>query len=242
MRRFGVVVAVVLALALSGEVARELLPVGPPAVPRVEVDVAPLDLPPPSDDPAAVAPPRPLVLRAAPGRIVVDVVDDEGDPIDEAWVVPLDCPGFISSPPGEYLVGMGPCTLIARRVDGMLIARSTPAMAVVRDGALARVTLVLPRRRTGGIGIRFQPDDGGMRVVEVVPGTPADEAGLAPGDVILAIGDAPVAGMDTDQFVTSMTGEEGTDVEFTVRPPDETERDSGTAEQRVRVTRAYLDG
>jgi Do/DeqQ family serine protease len=37
------------------------------------------------------------------------------------------------------------------------------------------------------------PDGDGVLVVEVVPGSPADRAGLEPGDVLMSVNDAPVA-------------------------------------------------
>lgn len=219
--------------------ARDPSPAGAPplsSAPVVEVDVRsthPILAREPEDTGAAV-----VLQHVRPGRIAVDVVDEDGRTVSDAWIVPIDCPGFTSAAPGEYAVALGPCALVARRLDGALIARSAPVMVVVRGEEPARVVLELPSRRTGGIGIRFQPDGEGMRVVEVVPGTPAEAAGLEPGDVILAVGDDPVAGMDADQFVSTMTGDEGTVVEFTVKLPS----DTGLAEQTVRVTRAYLEG
>ncbi|MEQ1508605.1 MAG: PDZ domain-containing protein, partial [Myxococcota bacterium] len=193
-------------------------------------DAAPLAPGPP--DPPTAPPPE---VGVAP--IIIDVVDEDGRPADNAVVVGVDCAGFGGGPPGEYLVEPGTCTLRAMRRDGALLARG-PAVSVDVGGSdPAYVQLELSGRRTGGIGIRFLPVPEGMRVADVVPGSPADRAGLASGDVITAIGDEPAAGMDAERFVNRMTGAEGTDVEFTLGTGD-----TGGAEQTVRVTRAFLEG
>lgn len=251
IRRPSTVLAVVLGIVIGATWLAPAERPPSPAVPVVEVDVRPASSAP--IVPTAAALPRSHVhedvevereataavsRKASAGRVRVEVVDEDGSSVDDAWVVPVDCPGFVDVGAGEYAVELGPCVLVARRLDGALIARSIPAAVIVREGETASVALELPSRRVGGIGIRFQPEPDGMRVVEVVPGTPAEAAGLLPGDMILAVGDDPVAGMDTEQFVANMTGDEGTDVEFTVRNL----ADTGAPEQKVRVTRAYLDG
>jgi carboxyl-terminal processing protease len=55
-----------------------------------------------------------------------------------------------------------------------------------------------------------------VRVVEVPPGGPAAEAGLAPGDVILAIDGTPVAGLSAQQVQAKLRGEVGTPVRLRV--------------------------
>lgn len=45
-------------------------------------------------------------------------------------------------------------------------------------------------------GLQFTKADGGLRVHNVWPGSPADEAGIAPGDLLVALN-----GVDTDEFI-----------------------------------------
>ena len=77
-----------------------------------------------------------------------------------------------------------------------------------------------------------------MQIVEVAPGTPAEKAGLEPGDVVVAIGDQAVEGMNARDFIEAMTGPEGTDVEFTIGWA----ADTGTAVETLALTRAFLEG
>lgn len=169
--------------------------------------------------------------------LLVDVVDAEGRPADDAWAIAVSCPGFDGGPAGEYDVESGPCALRAERRDGLLVAHGPVETVVVGGPDPAYVQLELPARRSGGIGIRFEAVDEGMRVLSVVEGTPAERIGLLPGDLIVAVSGTPVAGMPLERFVEEVTGEEGTAVDLTVAGSD-----SGLAANTVRVTRAFLEG
>jgi membrane-associated protease RseP (regulator of RpoE activity) len=176
----------------------------------------------------------------AEGRavLIVDVVDENGRPDDDAWVVPVDCSDWdFLAPPNEYAASPGPCTVRAARRDGALQQKGPPVTLELALGEPAYVQLELPEIRRGGIGIRFQPTEQGMRVTSVAPGTPAFAAGIEPGDLIVAVGGEDVVNLDSDEFIDHMTGAVGTDVEFTVG----IESDTGLTEEIVRVTRAFLD-
>lgn len=61
-------------------------------------------------------------------------------------------------------------------------------------------------RKMVGLGIRVQPEDRGLRIHDVFPGSAASDAGLEPGDLILeADGSKPTA-------ATSLAGEEGAEI------------------------------
>lgn len=170
--------------------------------------------------------------------VVVDIVNEDGRPDDQSWVVPVDCPGWTyGSRDGEYRAAPGPCTLRAARHDGALMARGSIVTAELSESEPTYVQLEIGSQPTGGIGIRFRPTENGIRVLDVAPGTPAHAAGLQPGDLIVAVGGEDVSDFDTDAFVERMTGAVGTDVEFTVG----IESDTGIGEETVRVTRAFLD-
>ena len=70
--------------------------------------------------------------------------------------------------------------------------------------------------RFGGIGIRIGVERGQIFVETPMVGTPAYEAGVLAGDVILKIDDLPVEGMPLKKVVESIQGEPGTKVKLTV--------------------------
>ena len=73
-----------------------------------------------------------------------------------------------------------------------------------------------------GITIAVMEDGSGYEVIKVNAGGPADEAGMLPGDVIIAVDGVSVAGMTTSEGKTMVQGEENTRVVLTVRRGEET--------------------
>jgi carboxyl-terminal processing protease len=67
-----------------------------------------------------------------------------------------------------------------------------------------------------GIGAFLHSDEGLITVERVIPGTPAERAGVEDGDVILAINGEKTAGMLQDQAVKRIRGPKGTPVVLTV--------------------------
>ncbi|MDE2083066.1 MAG: S41 family peptidase, partial [Burkholderiales bacterium] len=76
------------------------------------------------------------------------------------------------------------------------------------------------RESTGGkfvgIGIEMGMEDGLVKVVSPIEGSPAFRAGLKPGDLITRIDDTPVRGLTVDQAVKRMRGDPGTKVRLTI--------------------------
>ena len=76
------------------------------------------------------------------------------------------------------------------------------------------------RESTGGkfvgIGIEMAMEDGLVKVVSPIEGSPAFRAGMKSGDLITRIDDSPVRGLTVDQAVKKMRGEPNTKVMLTV--------------------------
>ncbi len=57
-----------------------------------------------------------------------------------------------------------------------------------------------------GIGIEFTYDDGKIKLITAIDGTPAHKAGLRPGDIILAIDEKPIAGWTLEEVAEELKG------------------------------------
>ncbi|MCK6529209.1 PDZ domain-containing protein [Myxococcota bacterium] len=163
-----------------------------------------------------------------PGILLGLVLDTDGRPAARSWVEVWDgaggrigrawCgeDGFFS-----LEVPSGDVEAQAFRADGLLTARSPRLHAVVGSGGEAELRLVLPSRRTGGLGIQIASAGDGVAVQGVIPGGPGERLGLEPGDVIVAVDGAPVDGRDLDAAVGAITGASGSSVRLTVRRGDQ---------------------
>lgn len=75
-----------------------------------------------------------------------------------------------------------------------------------------------------GVGIEITQEDGLVRVVSPIEGSPADRAGIKPGDLITRINDTPTKGLTLSDAVKRMRGEPGTKVMLTLLRKDENNR------------------
>lgn len=69
----------------------------------------------------------------------------------------------------------------------------------------------------GGLGIEVTMKDGLVEIISPLDDTPADEAGLMPGDLIIRVEKQPIFGLSLIQAVDLLKGEVGTSVELTIR-------------------------
>lgn len=68
----------------------------------------------------------------------------------------------------------------------------------------------------GGLGIEVTMEDGFVKVVTPMDGTPASRAGLEPGDLLTHINGKAIVGLSLDDAVEGMRGAPGTDLSVTV--------------------------
>ncbi|MGH7003236.1 MAG: S41 family peptidase, partial [Alphaproteobacteria bacterium] len=72
------------------------------------------------------------------------------------------------------------------------------------------------RNGYGGIGITVQQVQGQLKVVSVMPGTPAETAGLRADDAIVRIAGQPIGGLELRDVVQQLRGPEGSRVILTI--------------------------
>lgn len=68
----------------------------------------------------------------------------------------------------------------------------------------------------GGLGIEVTMEDGFVKVVAPIDDTPAAEAGIQPGDLIIRLDDQPVKGLSLNEAVDIMRGEPGSKLLLTI--------------------------
>lgn len=83
-----------------------------------------------------------------------------------------------------------------------------------------------------GIGAELESNDGIVRVVRLIGGSPAERAGLLPDDLVTGVGDADVAGKDLADVIGLIRGPKGTDVTLTVA--------RGAEEKSFTITRDHI--
>ncbi len=66
--------------------------------------------------------------------------------------------------------------------------------------------------RFSGVGLSVVPVKRGLRAVQVFPGSPADRAGIEPGDTIVSVNGDSIAGLGSTEATAKIKGPEGTEV------------------------------
>lgn len=86
-----------------------------------------------------------------------------------------------------------------------------------------------------GLGVELKAQDGGLVILRVISGSPADEAGVHPNDQILAIDHQPTRDFSTDQAANLLQGAEGSTVVLTVAASGQAPRQLTVRRRRVEV-------
>jgi carboxyl-terminal processing protease len=86
-----------------------------------------------------------------------------------------------------------------------------------------------------GLGVELKGEDGALVIVRVIPGSPAEAAGLRPGDRIVAIGDQPTEKLPTEVAADLLQGPEGSLVDLKVVSPGQPPRNVSVRRRQVEV-------
>ena len=114
----------------------------------------------------------------------------------------------------SYVEEVDDQTLLLYAVQGML-AGLDPHSSYLDAEALADIQTTTTGE-FGGLGMEVSMEDGFVKVIAPLDGTPAQRAGIASGDLITHIDDAAVKGLSLDEAVKLMRGEKGSEVELTI--------------------------
>jgi carboxyl-terminal processing protease len=80
-----------------------------------------------------------------------------------------------------------------------------------------RESFVQTKGEFGGLGIEITMEDGLVKVIAPIEGTPAEQAGMKAGDLITHVDGEPIKGKTLLQAVKRMRGRAGTQISLTIR-------------------------
>ncbi|GHS87717.1 protease [Campylobacterota bacterium] len=100
--------------------------------------------------------------------------------------------------------------IIQKALDGMLA--NLDAHSAYLNEKQSKEMNIKTRGEFGGLGITVGMRDGALTVIAPIEGTPADQAGIESGDIILKIDDRSTIGMGIDEAVELMRGKPKTSV------------------------------
>lgn len=107
-------------------------------------------------------------------------------------------------------------------IDGMVASLDDP-YTVYMDPEEYAAYLEHVSGSYSGVGMTVEMKDNLVTIVSTFKGSPADLAGIEPGDIILAVDGVSTEGMNLDEVVTEIKGPEDTTVTLTIyRPPAST--------------------
>ncbi len=106
--------------------------------------------------------------------------------------------------------------LVNGSIAGMVQSLGDPHTAFI-DAKRAAITATDLQGSFEGIGATVEMREGRLTVVAPIKGTPADQAGLLPGDIILRVNDTVIQNMDVTEAVMLIRGPKGTPVTLEVQ-------------------------
>lgn len=115
---------------------------------------------------------------------------------------------------GQYVEEVDTGELIEAAIDGMLTSLDPHSSYLSPDDAASM--RVQTRGEFGGLGIEVTQEEGFVKVVSPMDGTPADEAGMEAGDFITHVDGESLLGLTLDEAVGKMRGPVGAEIIITV--------------------------
>lgn len=114
----------------------------------------------------------------------------------------------------DYVEELGDADLLESAIKGLLEGLDPHSSYLDEEAYLA-----LQEGTTGqfgGLGIEVGMEDGFIKVISPIDDTPAQQAGIQAGDLIIRLDDTPVKGLSLSEAVNRMRGEPGTDITLTI--------------------------
>jgi carboxyl-terminal processing protease len=119
----------------------------------------------------------------------------------------------------SYYQSFDPAALEDDAITGMVAGLNDPYTVYLNATGYASLNGELSGKYTG-IGMAEEMENGFITTTQVFKGSPAADAGIQPGDIIVWVDGVPTEGMTIDQVVAKIQGKSGTSVRLGIyRPP-----------------------
>lgn len=115
----------------------------------------------------------------------------------------------------RYVEDVDPADLYDLAIDGLLEKLGDPHTSLLRPEEYADLRLTTTGNY-GGLGIRIDQKDDWITVVQTLPKTPAERAGLRPGDRIIEVDGESALGWKPDDAVRVLRGPKGAPVNLKI--------------------------
>lgn len=133
----------------------------------------------------------------------------------------------------QYVEQIDDTKLINGAIEGMLSSLD-PHSSYVEGASLQRLNNLIEGNYSG-LGLSVGMDDGAVRVIAPMKGSPADKSGVKAGDYITHLDGKLIYGVEIDEAVAKMRGEAGTSIRLTLF------REGRQEPFDVTVTRGVID-
>ncbi len=115
----------------------------------------------------------------------------------------------------DYVEDVDTSELIEAAIDGMIA--SLDPHSKYHDPKSFREVQVQARGEFGGLGIEVTMENGLVKVIAPIDDTPAQRAGIEPGDLVTHLDGEPVQGLTLQQAVDKMRGPADSEIRLTIR-------------------------
>ena len=198
-----------------------------PQPPATAVAAAPEDVPPEVDEGEDAPPPTPTAESDTADAANGDPSADFNYDLVRTVLELLEEQYYGEIPDGDELA--------YGAVRGMLMTLDDPYTSFIEPD----ITAILNEDASGefeGIGAMVSMrEDGYLEIASLIPGQPAEAAGVLAGDLIVAVGDQSIVGLGLYEAIAYIRGPAGTDAELEIIRQGEPER------VYVTVTRARIE-
>ncbi len=115
----------------------------------------------------------------------------------------------------DYIYQVDPGQLVTTSIQNML--KTLDPYTIYISGEQLTYLKIISESKYTGIGIKFTVLDSFPYIIEVLPNSPAEKAGLKIGDKILKINNIQTAGKSLKQLQILLSGDKNTEVKLTIK-------------------------